>query len=233
MSNSGSTVVGRYGMEIGQLEFVGEPIVFRGWPDTMNLIEIDDRMRVAVLHLDATYRVCNSRFSDTDRSVEEDAVNHPTRLSQPLRRTETGPVPEAPFPTIRPRWSRHHGLRPASCDPRPATRDLRPATRDLRPAETFFYRNSARKRIPEPLENLTSRNWVSRAISTNAHDLCDRIEAAFAAFAKYAASSARSRAESDQFLFASPSNGGPVPKTRSVLREGSRSMHAQMPSPCL
>ena len=122
MSNSGSAVVGRYGMEIGQLEFVGEPIVFRGWPDAMNLIEIDDRMRVAVLHLDATYRVCNSRFSDTDRSVQEDAINHPTRLSQPLRRTETGPVPEAPFPTIRPRWSRHHGLRPASCDPRPATR---------------------------------------------------------------------------------------------------------------
>ena len=87
MSNSGSAVVGRHGMEIGQLEFVGEPIVFRGWPDAMNLIEIDDRMRVAVLHLDAAYRVRNSRFSDADRSVEEDAVNHPTRLSQPLRRT--------------------------------------------------------------------------------------------------------------------------------------------------
>jgi len=124
------------------------------------------------------------------------------------------------------RRSDRDGADTTACDPHPATRDLRPA-------ETFFYRNSARKRIPEPLENLTSRNWVSRAISTNAHDLCDRIEAAFAAFAKYTASSARSRAESDQFLFASPSNGGPAPKTRSVLREVSRSMHAQMPPPCL
>ena len=120
MSNSGSAVVGRYGMEIGQLEFVGEPIVFRGWPDAMNLIEIDDRMRVAVLHLDAAYRVRNSRFSDADRSVEEDAINHPTRLSQPLRRT----------------------LKQVRCRRSPfrqSDRDRADTTAcDLRPAGTFF-----------------------------------------------------------------------------------------------
>ena len=89
MSNSGSTVVGGYGLETGQFEFVGEPIVFRGWPGAMNVVEIDDRMRVAVLHFDSAHRVRNSRFSDADRSVGKDAVNHPMILSQPLRRTRT------------------------------------------------------------------------------------------------------------------------------------------------
>ena len=82
--DAGTAIVGDKVAQVHQFQFVIEAVAFGRWPCTADVVQINHGMMVSAFRLQDAESFGNSRLSDAHRSIDENGVDHPSRLSHRL-----------------------------------------------------------------------------------------------------------------------------------------------------
>ena len=82
--DAGTSIVDDNVAQVHHFQLVIEAVTLGRWPRTADVVQINHGMMVSAFRLQDAESFDDSRLSDADRSIEENGVDHPSRLSHRL-----------------------------------------------------------------------------------------------------------------------------------------------------